>query len=150
MKAYEMLMVFFLAGVFGLNAVAQEAKLEFRIIVHATNPADSLPREVVAKMFRRQVKRWKNWPGKPRVEPVDQKFGSPTRMAFTREVHQWSLRYLRTFWQRKVHSGQGAPPPNRDSDQGVIEFVSRMPGGIGYIRAGTALPDTVKELKLED
>ena len=145
-----MLFLFLLAGVFGTDTAAEEVFVEFRVIVHATNPVDSLPRQDAAKMFRRQVRRWKDWPGEPRVEPVDQKVSAPVRVSFTRSVHGRSLQRLQSYWHRQIFTGRGVPPPIRDSDQEVIEFVERMTGGIGYIRASTALPDTVKELKLEE
>lgn len=149
-KSHVMFFLFFLAGAFGMEATADEALVDFRVIVHATNPVESLPREDVAKMFRLQIRRWKDWDDEPRVEPVDHKLGAAVRLSFTLQVHGRSLQRVQSYWHRKVFSGRGVPPPTRDSDEEVIQFVSRMEGGIGYIEAGTPLPETVKELRLVD
>ena len=145
-----MLFLFFLAGALGGEAATSEVLVDFRVIVHASNPVESLPREDVAKMFRLQIRRWRDWPGEPRVEPVDQKLSAAVRVSFTRQVHGQRLQRVQSFWHRKLFSGRGVPPPTRDTDEEVIQFVSRMEGGIGYIEAATPLPKTVKELSLDD
>ena len=124
--------------------------MEFRVIVHASNPVDALPQDDVAKMFRRQEKAWKEWDGGPRVEPVDQKWSAPVRVSFTQRVHGSSPREIRTYWHRQIFSAREAPPLQRDTDEEVIDFVASTPGGIGYVTADTKLPATVKELRIEE
>lgn len=144
-----MLFYLLMAGALALQGADEEAVLEYRVIVHATNPVEALPRETVARMFRRQESRWRDWDGEPRVEPVDQRINAEVRVSFTRKIHGQSLQALRSYWQRKIFTGRGVPPPMRDSDEEVIDFVGRMSGGIGYVAAGTPLPETVRELTVE-
>jgi ABC-type phosphate transport system substrate-binding protein len=40
------------------------------------------------------------------------------------------------------------PPPEKASPTEVLAYVRANPGGIGYVPAGTALPDGVKALKV--
>jgi hypothetical protein len=54
---------------------------------------------------------------------------------------------VRSYWQQRIFSGRDVPPPELDSDEAVVAFVARSPGGIGYVSAATKLSG-VRELAL--
>ena len=46
---------------------------------------------------------------------------------------------MRSYWQQRIFSGQGLPPPELADDDAVVSYVLSHPGAIGYVAAGTAL-----------
>lgn len=136
-----------------LAAAGVEAQVEapgFLVVVNTDNPTTKLAKDEVAKMFRKQILRWPGWEGEPRIEPVDQRANAPVRESFTREVHGWSQQRLQSYWHRKIFSGDAVPPPTRETDAAVLEFVRQSPGAIGYVSAGTPLGRGVRALVLAD
>jgi ABC-type phosphate transport system substrate-binding protein len=120
----------------------------FLVIVNAENPAASLPREEVERMFTKRIVRWERWPGQPRVDPVDQRYSAPVREVFTREIHGKNPARIRSYWNRLIFSGRGAPPPERDSDEDVVDFVLKNRGAIGYVSARASLPRGVRAVTI--
>jgi hypothetical protein len=47
-----------------------------------------------------------------------------------------------------MFSGREVPPPVRDSDTAVIEYVRANSGAIGYIAPSATLPNGVKPLRV--
>lgn len=112
----------------------------FRIIVNAQNPASSLTNGFIADGFLKKVSDWSDG---PRLQPVDQKASSETRRVFSLVVLGRSVAAVRTYWQQRVFSGRGVPPPELDGDTEVVRYVSSHRGAIGYVSDAAKL-DGVK------
>jgi ABC-type phosphate transport system substrate-binding protein len=115
-----------------------------RVIVNASSEVSSLDREQLSRLFLGKESRWPD--GTP-VVPVDQRSGSELRARFTAWAHHRSAAAVAYYWQHQVFSGRGAPPPERGSDDEVIEYVARTPGAIGYVSSGARLAG-VKAVKV--
>jgi ABC-type phosphate transport system substrate-binding protein len=96
----------------------------------------SIRREELSKIFLRKVLAWR-W-GEATL-PVEQRDGASVREAFTTWVHQRSVQAVSFYWQQQVFSGRGAPPPERQSDAAVMEYVAENPGAVGYVTLGARL-----------
>jgi ABC-type phosphate transport system substrate-binding protein len=107
----------------------------YRIVVNEKNPAASLTRSEVARMFMKKIT---EWPDGADVAPVDQERTSATRDSFSREIHQKDADAISAYWQTLVYSGRETPPPVRKSDAEVVDFVRSNPGAIGYVSASAA------------
>ncbi|MCH9648357.1 MAG: hypothetical protein K0U98_08965 [Deltaproteobacteria bacterium] len=134
---------------------AQAVELEaasFLLVVNSENPVDGLPREEVRQMYRKLETKWEDWPKGPRVEVVGQKIEAEVRAAFHARIHgeKISLSHLRSFWERERYSGRAVKPKEYGSDEEVMKFVARTPGGIGYVTVGAKLRKGVKALKPVD
>lgn len=127
------------------RAAAQD--LPFKVIVHSANPASELKREYVATLFLNRRVRWSF--GIEAVA-VDQSLASPIREAFSRVVLGQPIQAVQQHWSRRMLKDREFPPPVKASDAEVIEAVAKEKGGIGYVAQGTALPDTVKVLRIVD
>jgi ABC-type phosphate transport system substrate-binding protein len=130
----------------GGGGAGSAADLEFVVIVNTANPAAALPRDAVAKIFLKTSRSWDN--GNP-AKPVDLPVGAAAREAFSREVLHQSAGAIDERWQRQIFSGRDVPPPRKGSDAEVIQYVSRNPGGIGYVAAGSSLPANVKKVQIQ-
>jgi ABC-type phosphate transport system substrate-binding protein len=128
-----------------LPAVAQEHG--YVLIVNAANPAKELKRDQLATLFLERAARWGHGPG---AEPVDQSLASAVRGAFSRDALGKAPQAVQSYWQKRIVTEHEAPPPVKGSDAEVIAHVEKSKGGIGYVSEGTALPPTVKAIKLTE
>ena len=108
----------------------------YRVIVNPSNPASTLGRADVARLFLKKVTSWAD--GRP-VAAVDQQRTSPVREAFSAEIHQKDADAIAAHWQVLVFSGRDVPPRILKSDAEVLDFVRSNPGAIGYVSDGVAL-----------
>jgi ABC-type phosphate transport system substrate-binding protein len=132
----------------GLLAGASEPSVAaepFQIVVHGSNPVSALSAQEVSKMFLKKISRWQN--GK-RVTPVDLEERSLVRESFSERVHAKDTAAIKAYWQRMIFSGRDVPPPEKDSTEGVLEYVREHEGAIGYVPAGTPLGEGVKSVRL--
>jgi hypothetical protein len=44
---------------------------------------------------------------------------------------------IKAYWQKQIFSGRGVPPEEKQSDEEVLEYVSKNVGAIGYISEST-------------
>jgi ABC-type phosphate transport system substrate-binding protein len=106
------------------------------VIVNLSNPINSTTREFVAQVFFKRITRWQ---GGDVVHPVDLRAESNVRRAFSGGVLKRSVAAVRSYWQQRIFSGRDLPPPELDSDEAVIKYVSSSPGAIGYVSPGAKL-----------
>lgn len=125
-----------------LSPAAQEP---YQLIVNAANPVVELPTGDVARLFLRTTRTWKN--GVP-AQPVDQSLSSPVRMQFVKQVLGQTRGEVQDYWLKRMFSGTEVPPPVRDSDVAVIEYVRANSGGIGYVAGSGPLPTGVKPVRV--
>ncbi len=118
----------------------------FRVIANPDNPVTSVSRTELSKILLKKVTRWDH--GQP-VEAVDQGGSEEVRKVFTKEIHGRSVTAIKRYWQGKIFSGKGVPPPELASDGEVVQFVKDRPGGIGYVSGDVRL-DGVKVLVITE
>jgi ABC-type phosphate transport system substrate-binding protein len=123
-------------------APVASADATFRVIVHPQVKGSQIPRAALTSIFLKQAPRWGDG---STVAPVDQSVRSPVRKAFSSDVLQQGLVEVQVYWQRKMATGL-TPPPVKSTDEEIVSFVASTPGAIGYVSAGTPLPDSVREV----
>jgi ABC-type phosphate transport system substrate-binding protein len=111
-------------------ALAGDAPPEFRVIVNANRPDASAERSFLADVFLKNVTRW---PNDEATRPVDQRLDANVRRRFSESVLRRSVAAVKIYWQQRIFSGRGVPPPELDSDEAVVRYVEAHPGAIGYI-----------------
>jgi hypothetical protein len=116
----------------------------FRVVVHPANPESFASRELVSDAFLKKVSRW---PNGEQIRPVDLTLGSAVRETFSQNVLRRTAAAVRNYWQQRIFTGRGVPPPEVASDADVIRYVREHAGGIGYVSAA-ADPATVKVLPI--
>lgn len=116
----------------------------FRVVAHAKNPAGSVPRDFLSDAFLKKTSRW---PDGEALQPVDQRGDAALRRAFSAEVLKRSVSAVKMYWQQRIFSGRGVPPPELDGDAAVISYVAGHRGAVGYVSEGAKL-DQVKVLSI--
>jgi hypothetical protein len=129
----------------GTPRPAAAAAGDFVVVVNAANQQAALPAAEVSNMFLQKTHKWQSG---ERVRAVDLPETSPARESFSKAVHGRSTAAVKAYWQRMIFSGIDLPPPEKRSAAEVLAYVHEHPGAIGYVPAGTQLPEGVKALQV--
>ncbi len=100
------------------------------LIVNNANKAASVTSAEAANFYLGKVTQW---PGGVKVMPVDQKKTTPAGTGFLSKIMKMSEAEFKKIWVEKMLSGEADPPPVKNSDAEVVEYVKANPGAIGYI-----------------
>ena len=103
----------------------------FKVVVNASNPSDSLSRKDVSKLFLKKVTKWEE--SGEKVEPVELVDDSELREYFSEKIHGRKVSSIKSYWQKKIFSGRGVPPLEKESEEELLEFVGKHAGAIGYV-----------------
>ena len=117
-------------------ALASDSGSSVRLIVHPSNTVASFERAFLADAFLKKATRW---PDGEAIEPVDQRYGTPVRDRFSEHVLRRSAAAIRSYWQQRIFTGRGVPPPELDSDAAVLRYVQTHRGGVGYVSESAAI-----------
>jgi ABC-type phosphate transport system substrate-binding protein len=127
-----------------LEAPVSAARGPFKVIVGAKVSGRAVAREVLAQIYLGKVARWGDG---VEIEAVDLSGTSPVRRAFSLEILGMSVDGVKHHWLDMVTAGK-RPPLTKASDEDVIAFVARQPGGVGYVSNGTLVPASVREVEV--
>jgi ABC-type phosphate transport system substrate-binding protein len=115
------------------------------VIVNPSNPAASVDRRFLTDAFLKKTTRWDHG---ETIRPADQVADSPVRRRFSEEVLKRSVAAVKSYWQQVIFSGRDVPPPELGSDDDVVKYVLKYPGGVGYV-SGTANLNGAKILSVD-
>jgi ABC-type phosphate transport system substrate-binding protein len=136
-----------LAVLLSVTALVGADVNSYVVVVNDSNPTKAVPASELARVFRKTVRQWDNG---TMIAPVDQSFQSPVRLRFSQEVLGRSPGQMQQYWLRETYSGREVPPPVRDSDAAVLDFVREHAGAIGYVSPSTSLPPGVKAVAVTE
>lgn len=103
---------------------------EYKVIVNKANPVTQLTKKQISNYF---LKKYRKWPNKNNVIPVDLSSKSSIRAAFSKDIHKKSTAQVRAFWQQSIFAGKSTPPRELADDSAVISYVKKYKGAIGYV-----------------
>ena len=129
-----------------LTSPLAAARDGFVIVMNDSTPGTQVNRTTVAAIFLKQAPAWSD--GTP-THPVDQSTRNPIRQSFAADVLGQPIVAVQIYWQRRMSSGI-TPPPVKNSDEEVMQFVAATPGAIGYVSETATLSSGVKVIKLLD
>jgi len=127
-------------------ALAQDPA-EFKVIVHVSNPLDSISANDLSRLF---LKKEVEWPDGSTVVAVDLPPDSSVREAFSLTIHGRKVASIKSYWQRQIFAGKAVPPTERANEAEVLVFVSRNPKAVGYIGPSFPIIENVKVLEITD
>jgi hypothetical protein len=111
-----------------------EERPAYRVIVHPENPIQTVERRFLADAF---LKKSSHWPNGEAIRPVDLESESSVRRRFSQDLLKRTTAAVRIYWQQRLFSGRGVPPPELSTDAEVVRYVLKHRGAVGYV-AGTA------------
>lgn len=127
-----------------IGTLFSQTGTSYKVIVNKDNPVSELSKDKVSKLFLKKTKKWDNG---DKVNPVDLFSDSSIRKSFTKQVLGKTVGAIKAYWQKKIFSGKGIPPAEKNNDREVIAYVKSKPGAIGYVSAN-ANTNSVKVVKV--
>ncbi len=127
-RVFALSLIVTLVLVWSRGTIAGEPR--FKVIVHPDNPVTSIDRDHLRNAF---LKKAPTWSSGETIRPVDLSTKFPVREQFTRKVLKKTPAQLKAYWNQRIFSGKGVPPPSVDSAADVIEYVLAHPGAVGYL-----------------
>lgn len=119
---------------------------EFRVVVNAANPLQSVQRTLLRDLF---LKRETRWPDGAAALPVDLIPRARARRSFDEQILGRSVAAVRNAWEQSIFSGRDVPPPELATDAEVLRYVASHRGAVGYVARDTVLPPTVHAVKVQ-
>jgi ABC-type phosphate transport system substrate-binding protein len=122
---------------------------DFVVIVHQSNPYSEITIEELSNIFLKKISRWKH--SDELIYPLDLLEDAPIRIVFSKVVHGRKVSSIKAYWQRQIFSGREIPPPEKETERDILEFISQKTGAIGYVSASTELDEyDVKPITIID
>ena len=112
-----------------LAVAGQAAPQEIDIIVNGSNNIKTLSKNELRQIFLGKIR---VWPSGDEIEIATNVEEEGRLKEFTRLIESTVLKFSRD-WVRISLSGDAPPPVEVDSDDEMINFVSRKKGAIGFI-----------------
>ena len=75
------------------------------------------------------------------IRPVDLPPASAIRRRFSSSVLKRSVAAVRSYWQQRIFTGRDVPPPELESDEAVVRYVTKYEGAIGYVAPSAKVGD---------
>lgn len=129
-------LIFIFGIILAIPCLYAQQSSSFKVIVNKENPESSLSKKQIAKHFQKKTTKWNDG---TKVLPVDQSTSSSVRSDFSKSIHGKPVSSIESYWQRRIFSGRGVPPPEKKSDKQVINYVKDNPGAIGYVSSKAKL-----------
>ena len=104
----------------------------FKVIANNSTSVSSINKKDASDYFLKKKTKWSDG---STVKPIDLSANSPVRESFTQQIHGKSVSAIRSYWQQAIFSGVASAPPEKGSDQEIVDYVKRTPGAIGYVSA---------------
>ena len=122
------------AAVFGDTVAISDGTLS--VIVNRSNPVNKLTQSDLEKIFLGKRTFWKGGTIIKRCDLIEtgEEEDDTARAIFSIAYLHKDLMTLKSYWIKMIFSGRGQPPVSFSRSEDVIDFVSKYPGGIGYIR----------------
>ena len=106
-------------------------KAEIVVIVNHGNNS-TISKDEIARIFLGKIK---HFPGGDIAIPIIQPKENSSAEKFNISVIKKSSSQLSAYWSKKIFTGQGTPPQEVSSDEGIIDLVAKNPSTIGYVEA---------------
>jgi len=134
MTRHQTIIVVVVLGLLGLDLASSSAADggRYKVIVNPSNPITWIDQGFLRNAY---LKKEIEWADGRTILPVDLVTKFSVRDLFTREVLKKTSAQLRNYWNQRIFSGQGAPPPEADVSASVIAYVLGHPGAVGYLPA---------------
>ena len=113
-----------------LAMAAMVARAELVVVVHPSNPADSLSRREVVDLF---MGRTQYFADGSLVLRLDQPPQSQERQDFYRGLVNKSVAEVNAYWAKLLFSGRASPPQVVDGNKAVLAAVRDNKNAIGYV-----------------
>jgi ABC-type phosphate transport system substrate-binding protein len=110
------------------TALAEQIVIVNKGVSESVVDADTLKRIYLGKQTA--------WNNGEKIVPVTLNKGQ-VHQEFVKNILNKSTAQFTLYWKQMIFTGQGLPPKSFESEADVVNFVSGVPGAIGYIDRAT-------------
>lgn len=128
-----------------LFAMGNVVNAQVVVIVNKDNETTNLSKDELKSIYLGEQQQWQDG---SRIVLTDRKDNDEAAIKFYEDFLGRSQRKLRKLWLRKVITGEISPPESYETDEGIIKFVSKNTGAIGFIKL-ESLNDSVRTISIE-
>jgi ABC-type phosphate transport system substrate-binding protein len=125
------LVAFFLMAV--QLASAQQTVTAYLLVHNNSGLASSLQQKEIEKIFQGKYSRWPKTQKQVIILLPSSKH--PTAVAITKQMGFGTFKEMQKFWLSMVFQGRFSAPVFLDSDQEIIDYISRNTGAVGIVSA---------------
>ena len=129
--------------IFLFLSLCGDTRFLFSKMLIITNPdthVASLKKKDIKDIF---LGRKKSWEKNEQIALATLKDEATHKQFLNRFVDKTPFQF-RNYWREKVFLGEGESPRSFETEEGLINFVARTKGAIGYISSPPARPGPVK------
>ncbi|MCF2950302.1 hypothetical protein L0668_19495 [Paraglaciecola aquimarina] len=145
MKYFIIFCVFWICIFAGIRSEAAQSQFQkVKVIVNTSVPASTVSEQQIRRIFSMRQTVWANNQSIT-VFVLDKKH--QVHQAFSTNTLGMFPYQLERVWNKLVYSGLGEEPIKVNSEQEMLDRISRNPGSIGYINSNTEY-ENVKVLKV--
>ena len=122
-------------------------RADYKVVVHGSNPLESISRDKLSDIFLKKVTRWDN--GRT-ITPVDQSEKNQVRDVFCKVALKKESAWIDGYWQKMIFSGRATPPTRLNSDSEVLDFIHGNPDAIGYVSDAASIGAGLKTISVKE
>lgn len=142
MKYFTLIATLMICGIVTFNDIKRASAGEVLIIANPSVASEPLDSVTIKEIFLGDIVKWEN---NERIIVVIS--GKPEmHKAFLKKYIKRTETQFQNVWRRNMYSGKGMLPIKVGSIDGLVEYVSKTNGAIGYISSDRPPPNSVKIL----
>ncbi len=127
--------------------VQTPAKSSFQIVVNKSVKVTTISQKKLSKIYLKKIITWDD--GRP-ILPVELNEEAEVRKKFTKSIFNKRVAAIKAYWQKQIFTGRDVPPPEKLSEDALLQYVENHAGAIGYLSASTSIKKyKVKVLSLQ-
>lgn len=137
--------IIILLALFSLCASTLVFTKDYAVIVHPSNPIQSITGKDLKKIFLGEKT---TWPNGQQIKVAVFKTGD-VHKTFLQDIIKISPLKFVNHWKQKIFTGSGTGTHINffTTDEKVKEYIKSNPTAIGYI-SGSSVDDTIKKIKI--
>lgn len=118
---------------------------DYVFVVNSGVSNSSFSKDEIKKIYFGKIAKWDNGTS------VQLSFNteSEAKESFLQPYLQASKKKFKKFWMKRVFSGFGPPPTEKNNSQAIADFVSKTNGAIGFVEKSVAEKSGLKILKIK-
>lgn len=116
-----------------LLAAAQQTVSGYLLVHNNSGLAGSLPQKEIGKIFQGKYSRWPKTQKQVIILLPSSKH--PNAVATTKLMGYGTFKEMQKFWLSMVFQGRFSAPVFLDSDQEILDYISRNTGAVGIVSA---------------
>jgi ABC-type phosphate transport system substrate-binding protein len=118
---------------------------DYVFVVNSAADNSSLTKDEVKKVFFGKIVKWDNGTS---IELTFNTEGN-AKDAFLQPYLQASKKKFKKFWMKRVFAGFGPPPTEKTSSAGIVDYVNKTTGAIGFVEKSVAEKSGLKILTIK-